>query len=63
VFTDRVNVFGLIFFLLAWHIAVYCPVAHVLWNPQGFLLKHDVQDFAGETCALALFVNVVMSLS
>jgi ammonia channel protein AmtB len=42
-------VFGLIFFLLAWHIAVYCPVAHVLWNPQGFLLKHDVQDFAGGT--------------
>jgi Amt family ammonium transporter len=45
--TDRTNVFGLIFFLLAWHVAIYCPVAHILWHPNGYLLRNDVQDFAG----------------
>lgn len=46
-FSDRVNVFGLVFFILAWHLAVYCPVAHITWHPRGYLYTHSVEDFGG----------------
>lgn len=41
------NVFGLVSFLLAWHLVVYCPVAHILWNPRGYLYTNVVEDFGG----------------
>lgn len=56
------NVFGLIFFLLAWHIVVYCPVAHVLWNPHGFMLLRDVQDFAGGAVVHMLVSATVLAM-
>lgn len=56
VVTERVNVFGVVFFLLAWHVVVYCPVAHITWNPRGYLFTNDVEDFAG-----GIVVNILAS--
>lgn len=28
-------------------LAVYCPIAHSVWHPDGFLYKAGVLDFAG----------------
>lgn len=50
------NVFGVVYFLLAWHVVVYCPVAHITWHPNGYLFTNDVQDFAG-----GIVVNILAS--
>lgn len=53
---DRVNVFGFIFFIVVWHLVVYCPIAHIAWHPSGYLVTHDVRDFAG-----GIVVNMLAS--
>lgn len=32
-----------------WHIFVYCPLAHWVWAPDGWLLQLGLLDFAGGT--------------
>ena len=34
-------------FMGLWLITVYCPVAHAIWHPDGFLYKMDIMDLAG----------------
>lgn len=43
----RVNLHGFLFFIFAWHLAVYAPVAHAVWNYNGVLFTNYVTDFAG----------------
>ena len=35
----------MLLFMALWHLAVYCPLAHAMWHPQGFMYKHGVIDF------------------
>jgi Amt family ammonium transporter len=36
-------------FAALWHILVYCPLAHWVWAPDGWLFTWGVLDFAGGT--------------
>jgi ammonium transporter, Amt family len=46
---DRLKFSSAMIFLGIWLIAVYCPVAHMVWGPGGFLANAGVLDFAGGT--------------
>ena len=50
VLPDRVNFSSWVLFLSLWHIAVYCPLAHMVWHDQGLIKAWHVMDFAGELC-------------
>jgi len=34
-------------FVCFWHLLVYCPLAHIVWHPDGILRKWGYIDFAG----------------
>ena len=36
-------------FIAAWSLVVYCPIAHWVWGPGGFMGEMGVLDFAGGT--------------
>ncbi len=36
-------------FIVAWSLLIYAPLAHAVWNPDGFLFKLGALDFAGGT--------------
>jgi Amt family ammonium transporter len=36
-------------FSALWHVFVYCPLAHWVWAPSGWLFKLGLLDFAGGT--------------
>lgn len=36
-------------FAALWHLIVYCPLAHWVWNPTGWMFQWGVLDFAGGT--------------
>ncbi len=38
-FADRVQFRAYLLFTSLWLLLVYCPIAHWLWNPDGFLYK------------------------
>ncbi len=44
-FAERMKFSALIWFMCIWLITVYCPIAHWVWEPSGWL----VLDFAGGT--------------
>jgi Amt family ammonium transporter len=44
---DRVNLYGLTAFMLIWHLVVYAPIAHIVWQYNGVLFDNDIQDFSG----------------
>jgi Amt family ammonium transporter len=46
---ERVKFSSFIFFALLWAIFVYNPLAHMVWNANGWLFKLGVLDFAGGT--------------
>lgn len=46
-FADRMNFGPMLLFMILWHTAVYCPIAHWNWHPDGFLYQVGVMDFAG----------------
>jgi ammonium transporter, Amt family len=47
-FADRMKFSALLWFVAAWLIVVYCPIAHWVWG-GGFLGDDGVLDFAGGT--------------
>jgi ammonium transporter, Amt family len=47
-FADRMKFSALLWFLSAWLLLVYCPVAHWVWG-GGFLAQWGLKDFAGGT--------------
>lgn len=46
-FADRVKYGSCMLFVTVWHLLVYCPIAHWVWHPDGFLFKKDILDYAG----------------
>ena len=46
---DRLKFSSSMVFLGIWLLAVYCPIAHMVWGPGGFLGSQGVLDFAGGT--------------
>ena len=44
---ERVDFHAYILFATFWSITVYCPLAHSVWHPEGFLKKLGYLDFAG----------------
>ena len=48
-FAERVRFWAYVVFINLFIILIYCPLAHMAWHPDGFLLKKGVLDFAGGT--------------
>jgi Amt family ammonium transporter len=48
-FADRMKFSALLWFMGAWLILVYCPIAHMVWEAGGWLNTYGVLDFAGGT--------------
>ena len=46
---DRLKFSSSMVFLGIWLLVVYCPIAHMVWGPGGFLANAGVLDFAGGT--------------
>ncbi len=46
---ERMKFSSILVFAVAWFTLVYCPVAHWVWNSQGWLYKLGALDFAGGT--------------
>jgi Amt family ammonium transporter len=46
-FADRMKFPSMLLFIGLWHLLVYCPVAHSMWHPSGFLYAYGVLDYAG----------------
>lgn len=44
---ERMSFIGWFVFIIFWSILVYTPLAHWVWNPEGFLFKKGALDFAG----------------
>jgi ammonium transporter, Amt family len=34
-------------FIIVWFLAVYCPIAHMVWGSEGWIFKAGAIDFAG----------------
>jgi ammonium transporter, Amt family len=63
-FADRMKFSSLLWFLGAWLLVVYAPVAHWVWG-GGFLAQAGLKDFAGGTvveinCGIAGLVAAIM---
>ena len=48
-FADRMKFSALLVFISAWSLAVYCPIAHWVWEPTGWLYRKGLLDYAGGT--------------
>ncbi len=48
-FADRMKFSGMLWFMGLWSLVVYAPLAHWVWQPNGFLASAGVLDFAGGT--------------
>jgi len=48
-FAERMKFSALLWFMGIWLLVVYCPIAHWVWEPSGWLAQKGVLDFAGGT--------------
>jgi Amt family ammonium transporter len=48
-FADRMKFSAMLVFMAAWSLLVYCPIAHWVWEPSGWLNVKGVLDYAGGT--------------
>ena len=48
-FADRMKFSAMLVFMAAWSLLVYCPIAHWVWEPSGWLSAKGVLDYAGGT--------------
>ena len=48
-FVERKRFAAFIVFLPLWSLLVYCPIAHWVWGPSGWLAGEGAMDFAGGT--------------
>lgn len=46
---ERIRFSSYILFIVLFSLFVYAPIAHWTWNPDGFLFKMGILDFAGGT--------------
>ena len=44
---ERIKLSSLLIFIVIWTLLVYCPIAHWMWNANGWGFKWGVIDFAG----------------
>lgn len=44
---ERLNVKTFTLFVFIWTTIVYCPIAHSIWCPGGWLFELGILDFAG----------------
>jgi len=54
----RTSLNGFMLFIFVWHIVLYCPVAHIVWNPQGAFATNNCLDFSG-----ALPVHILATIT
>ena len=47
-FAERMKFSAMLWFMAIWLLVVYCPVAHWMWEPSGWLVATQL-DFAGGT--------------
>jgi len=48
-FAERMRFAAVLLFVLLWFSFAYLPIAHMVWGPEGLLLKSGAIDFAGGT--------------
>jgi Amt family ammonium transporter len=48
-FADRMKFSAMLIFVSAWSLLVYSPIAHMVWEPTGWLNVKGVLDYAGGT--------------
>jgi ammonium transporter, Amt family len=48
-FADRMKFSAMLVFMSVWSLVVYCPIAHWVWEPSGWLAVKGVLDYAGGT--------------
>jgi ammonium transporter, Amt family len=48
-FADRMKFSSMLVFMGAWSLLVYSPIAHMVWEPTGWLNEAGVLDYAGGT--------------
>ena len=48
-FADRMKFSAMLLFMVVWSLAVYAPIAHMVWEPTGWLNAAGVLDYAGGT--------------
>ncbi|MFC5429489.1 ammonium transporter [Paraburkholderia denitrificans] len=48
-FADRMKFSAMLVFMSIWSIVVYAPIAHMVWEPTGWLASAGILDFAGGT--------------
>ncbi len=48
-FADRMKFSAMLLFMASWSLLVYCPIAHWVWEPSGWLAEKGVLDYAGGT--------------
>jgi Amt family ammonium transporter len=48
-FADRMKFSAMLVFMSVWSIIVYSPIAHMVWEPTGWLSAAGILDFAGGT--------------
>jgi ammonium transporter, Amt family len=48
-FAERMKFSAMLWFMGIWSIVVYAPIAHMVWEPGGWLAGKGVLDFAGGT--------------
>jgi ammonium transporter, Amt family len=48
-FADRMKFSAMLIFMTLWSLIVYAPIAHMVWEPSGWLAAKGVLDYAGGT--------------
>jgi Amt family ammonium transporter len=48
-FADRMKFSAMLIFMSIWSLVVYAPIAHMVWEPTGWLNVKGVLDYAGGT--------------
>src|SRR5246127_1327232 len=48
-FADRMKFSAMLIFMSVWSLVVYCPIAHWVWEPSGWLAVKGGLDYAGGT--------------
>jgi Amt family ammonium transporter len=48
-FADRMKFSSMLVFMSLWSLIVYSPIAHMVWEPTGWLAAAGILDFAGGT--------------
>jgi Amt family ammonium transporter len=48
-FADRMKFSAMLVFMAVWSLVVYAPIAHMVWEPTGWLNLAGVLDYAGGT--------------